>query len=85
MAVSRPVAKVPVCRLHGHAFKYQIKRLEWLNPGLDGLTDKVMAKNLILRQMAEIDAFGVANMRRVLSTQPVHSVLSTARQYSLGA
>ena len=85
MAVSRPVAKVPVCRRHRNPFTYHTKSLEWLNPGLDGLTDEVLVKNLILRQMAEIDAFGVANMRRVLSTQPVHSVLSTARQYSLGA
>ena len=46
--------------IHPHT---KLNVLKWLNPGLDGISEKLLAKNLILRQMAEIDAFWAVNMR----------------------
>ena len=81
-AVSQPSAKVSVCQPHGNPFTYQTQSLEWLIPGLDGLTDKVLVKNLILRQMAEIeiDAFGrVANMRSLDAACTCRSIDCTTK------
>lgn len=53
--------KVHVHRRHGNLPLDQTKRLKRLNPGLGEVSDKISAKDLILRQMVEIVAFGAIN------------------------
>ena len=62
-AFSRPSPPLQFYRLHGKPSTYQAQRLGWLNPGRDGISDKITGKNLILRQRAEIDALWALNKR----------------------
>ena len=62
-AFYRPSPPTQFYRPRGSPPKYQNQRLKWLNPGQDGISEKLLVKNLILRQMAEIDAFWAVNMR----------------------
>ena len=62
-AFSRPSSPIQFYRPHSNPSKYQTQRLKWLNPGLGGISEKLLVKNLILRQKAEIGAFGAGNMR----------------------
>ena len=80
-AFYRPSPPTQFYRPRGSPPKYQNQRLKWLNPGQDGISDKLLVKNLILRQMAEIDAFGVANMRSLDAACTCRSIDCTTKYF----
>ena len=79
-ALSRPSRPIQFYRPHGSPTTHQTQRLKWLNPGQDGISEKLLVKNLILRHEAEIDAFWGVNLRSLDSVCKFSSIDCTPLQ-----